>query len=92
MVLYAFWAKSAWKGDGHPAYVCRPPKAAEGDLRATTTSSSTREGSTGLGDCAPGVRESYAQQAMDTVGHRRRGEGRVVEAAAALLGLGGDGV
>ena len=30
VVLYASWAKRAWKGDGHPTYVCRPPKAAEG--------------------------------------------------------------
>ena len=68
-----------------PTYVCRPPKAAEGDYRLVFDAG----GEYLLGDSAPGVRESHAQQALARAS--AAGRDGSVEAAAALLGLGEGG-
>ena len=62
-----------------------PPMAAAGDYHLVFDEG----GEYHLGDSAPGVQQSHAQQALARASVA--GRGGSVEAAATLLGLGGDG-
>ena len=71
--------------------VRRPPKVAEGGLYAHPYHLVfDEEGEYRLGDTSPGVQESHAQQALARAS--AAGRGRSAEAAAVLVGLGGDGI
>ena len=64
----------------------RPPKAAEGHYHLVFD----EEGEYRLGDTSPGIQESHAQQALARAS--AAGRDRSAEAAAVLVGLGGDGI